>query len=121
MRPYWTADTVGFLIGCSFSWEHALAAAGLPPRHLEKAKAAEEKATEEAQEEATGTANEAATGTANGETAGTGLAPAAAMTEKAANTVAKTVPMFRTAIANNPVGRFQGVMVNKRGHLNKLI
>ncbi|KAJ5563136.1 hypothetical protein N7535_002419 [Penicillium sp. DV-2018c] len=29
----WTNDHVGFLIGCSFSFEDALTAAGLPPRH----------------------------------------------------------------------------------------
>lgn len=29
----WTKDCVGFLIGCSFSFEDALVAAGLPPRH----------------------------------------------------------------------------------------
>lgn len=29
----WTDDHVAFLIGCSFSFEAALAAAGLPPRH----------------------------------------------------------------------------------------
>lgn len=29
----WTSDHVGFLIGCSFSFEDALTAAGLPPRH----------------------------------------------------------------------------------------
>lgn len=29
----WTPDHVGFLIGCSFSFEDALTAAGLPPRH----------------------------------------------------------------------------------------
>lgn len=29
----WTAEHVGFLIGCSFSFEAALAAAGLAPRH----------------------------------------------------------------------------------------
>lgn len=29
----WTPDHVGFLIGCSFSFEDALVAAGLPPRH----------------------------------------------------------------------------------------
>eukprot|EP00961_Rhodomonas_salina_P213935 2889192-Rhodomonas_salina.1 len=28
----WTDDTVGFLLGCSFSWEGELAAAGLCPR-----------------------------------------------------------------------------------------
>ena len=29
----WSSDHVGFLIGCSFSFEDALTAAGLPPRH----------------------------------------------------------------------------------------
>ncbi|KAA8642836.1 DUF1445 domain protein [Aspergillus tanneri] len=29
----WSDDYVGFLIGCSFSFEAALTAAGLPPRH----------------------------------------------------------------------------------------
>lgn len=29
----WTDDHVGFLIGCSFSFEDALVSAGLPPRH----------------------------------------------------------------------------------------
>ncbi|KAJ5957970.1 uncharacterized protein N7479_005120 [Penicillium vulpinum] len=29
----WSKDHVGFLIGCSFSFEDALTAAGLPPRH----------------------------------------------------------------------------------------
>ncbi|KAG0637598.1 hypothetical protein HOY80DRAFT_924067 [Tuber brumale] len=29
----WTADHVGFLIGCSFSFEWALSAAGFPPKH----------------------------------------------------------------------------------------
>lgn len=29
----WTEDHVGFLIGCSYSFESALAGAGLPPRH----------------------------------------------------------------------------------------
>ncbi len=31
----WTADHVAFVIGCSFSFEAALARAGLPPRHWE--------------------------------------------------------------------------------------
>ncbi|EJT82477.1 hypothetical protein GGTG_02450 [Gaeumannomyces tritici R3-111a-1] len=30
----WTADHVGFLVGCSYSFEAALAAAGLTPRHV---------------------------------------------------------------------------------------
>ncbi|KAJ9145497.1 DUF1445 domain-containing protein [Pleurostoma richardsiae] len=30
----WTDDHVGFLIGCSYSFESALADAGLPPRHM---------------------------------------------------------------------------------------
>lgn len=32
----WTSDHVGFLIGCSFSFEDALTAAGLQPRHQKK-------------------------------------------------------------------------------------
>ena len=31
----YTGDMVGFLLGCSFSWEAELAAAGLVPRHME--------------------------------------------------------------------------------------
>ncbi|KAB5518175.1 hypothetical protein GE09DRAFT_515045 [Coniochaeta sp. 2T2.1] len=30
----WTEDHVGFLIGCSYSFESALSRAGLPPRHV---------------------------------------------------------------------------------------
>lgn len=33
---YWKAGYVGFLIGCSFSFEEALMAAGLPVRHIEQ-------------------------------------------------------------------------------------
>ena len=32
MTRYWRDDLVGFLLGCSFTFEWALAAAGLPPR-----------------------------------------------------------------------------------------
>lgn len=32
----WTDDMVGFLIGCSFTFEHALGAAGVPVRHVEQ-------------------------------------------------------------------------------------
>ena len=32
----WRDDMVGFLLGCSFSWEHLLASAGLTPRHIEQ-------------------------------------------------------------------------------------
>jgi uncharacterized protein YcsI (UPF0317 family) len=32
----WGHDTVGFLLGCSFSWEQLLVDAGLPPRHMEQ-------------------------------------------------------------------------------------
>src|SRR5262249_10153135 len=32
---YWRDDMVGFLIGCSFTFENALLEAGLPVRHLE--------------------------------------------------------------------------------------
>ena len=33
--PYWQADHVAFLLGCSFTFEAALARAGVPLRHLE--------------------------------------------------------------------------------------
>jgi uncharacterized protein YcsI (UPF0317 family) len=32
----WDEDSVAFFIGCSFSFENALAEAGLIPRHIEK-------------------------------------------------------------------------------------
>jgi uncharacterized protein YcsI (UPF0317 family) len=35
VRDLWTDDLVAFLIGCSFSFEEALAAAGVPLRHVE--------------------------------------------------------------------------------------
>jgi uncharacterized protein YcsI (UPF0317 family) len=37
VTSYWTDDMVGFLIGCSFSWENSLSEAGLIPRHIEGA------------------------------------------------------------------------------------
>lgn len=33
IQSQWTSDHVAFLIGCSYSFESALTAAGLPPRH----------------------------------------------------------------------------------------
>lgn len=33
IEAQWTEEHVGFLIGCSYSFESALSAAGLPPRH----------------------------------------------------------------------------------------
>jgi uncharacterized protein YcsI (UPF0317 family) len=36
VRNVWTDDTVAFLIGCSFTFEHALLAAGIPLRHVEQ-------------------------------------------------------------------------------------
>jgi uncharacterized protein YcsI (UPF0317 family) len=36
VRALWRDDLVAFLIGCSFSFEEALAAAGVPLRHLEQ-------------------------------------------------------------------------------------
>ena len=33
VRALWSDDLVAFLIGCSFTFDHALAQAGLPPRH----------------------------------------------------------------------------------------
>src|SRR5437016_6517840 len=35
LRSYWRDDFVGFLTGCSFTFEKALQEAGLPVRHLE--------------------------------------------------------------------------------------
>ncbi len=35
---YWTADLVGFVIGCSFSFEEALLAADVPVRHIAEGK-----------------------------------------------------------------------------------
>ena len=32
----WKPDSVGFLLGCSFTFDHALAAAGIVPRHMEE-------------------------------------------------------------------------------------
>jgi len=34
----WSEDMVGFLLGCSFSWEDVLAERGLIPRHVEEKK-----------------------------------------------------------------------------------
>ncbi len=36
--PFWRDDFVAFLLGCSFSFENALANAGLPVRHIEEGK-----------------------------------------------------------------------------------
>ncbi|WP_181780253.1 putative hydro-lyase [Pseudonocardia pini] len=36
VREYWRADLVAFLVGCSFTFEEALLAAGVPVRHLEE-------------------------------------------------------------------------------------
>src|SRR5438445_1371448 len=35
LTDYWRDDLVGFLIGCSFTFESALIQAGLPVRHIE--------------------------------------------------------------------------------------
>ncbi|HLW65162.1 MAG TPA: putative hydro-lyase [Gemmataceae bacterium] len=35
IRKYWRDDLVAFLIGCSFTFENALLAAGVPVRHIE--------------------------------------------------------------------------------------
>jgi uncharacterized protein YcsI (UPF0317 family) len=35
VRKYWRDDLVGFLIGCSFTFENALLQAGVPLRHIE--------------------------------------------------------------------------------------
>ena len=36
VTPRWRDDLVGFLLGCSFTFENALVSAGLPVRHLEE-------------------------------------------------------------------------------------
>src|SRR5437867_1547534 len=36
LQAQWRADFVGFLLGCSFTFENALLAAGLPVRHIEE-------------------------------------------------------------------------------------
>jgi len=36
LRDWWRSDLVGFLLGCSFTFEHALLQAGLPLRHIEQ-------------------------------------------------------------------------------------
>lgn len=36
IRSLWRDDLVGFLLGCSFTFENALVAAGLPVRHLDE-------------------------------------------------------------------------------------
>jgi uncharacterized protein YcsI (UPF0317 family) len=35
-RPFWRDDLVSFLVGCSFTFEDALLAAGVPVRHIEQ-------------------------------------------------------------------------------------
>jgi uncharacterized protein YcsI (UPF0317 family) len=59
-RVEWREDLVAFLIGCSFTFERALLAAGLPVRHIE---------------------------------------------------MGVNVPMYRTAVACRPAGRFSGPLV----------
>jgi uncharacterized protein YcsI (UPF0317 family) len=60
VRDWWRDDLVGFLIGCSFTFERALGAAGVPVRHVEQG---------------------------------------------------VNVPMYRTAVACRPAGRFSGPLV----------
>ena len=36
IRSYWNEDLVGFLLGCSFTFESALLQAGVPVRHIEQ-------------------------------------------------------------------------------------
>lgn len=36
LKAHWRPDFVGFLLGCSFTFENALLAAGLPVRHIEE-------------------------------------------------------------------------------------
>jgi len=77
----WASDTVGFLIGCSFSWEARLAEAGLMPRHM---------LPEEKKDAQPSSSQAQAVGAVVG---------------------SKTVPMFRTTIPNLKSGPFGGVLV----------
>src|SRR6516165_5857843 len=36
LRPWWRDDLVAFLLGCSFTFENALAGEGVPVRHIEQ-------------------------------------------------------------------------------------
>jgi uncharacterized protein YcsI (UPF0317 family) len=36
IKDVWNNDMVGFLLGCSFSWEHILQAHGFEPRHMKQ-------------------------------------------------------------------------------------
>jgi len=36
IKDYWTKDMMGFLLGCSFTFEKALIGAGIPVRHIEE-------------------------------------------------------------------------------------
>ena len=38
IRAYWQSDSVGFLIGCSFTFENAFRQAGIPVRHIDEGK-----------------------------------------------------------------------------------
>jgi uncharacterized protein YcsI (UPF0317 family) len=39
LQKHWRPDSVGFLLGCSFTFENAMLAAGLPVRHIEEGRA----------------------------------------------------------------------------------
>ncbi len=38
IKDYWQNDFVGFLIGCSFTFEHALITGGIPMKHIQQGK-----------------------------------------------------------------------------------
>ena len=72
----WGDDFVGFLLGCSFSWEHVLASHGLTPRHMEEDGAS-----------------------------------SSSSSWSSSSSSSKTVPMYRTNVANQRCGPFQGQLV----------
>jgi uncharacterized protein YcsI (UPF0317 family) len=86
-------DWVGFLLGCSFSFEEELLQNGVPVRHLLESKAVA------ADVQAAGAASDAPV-----------YAPGTDLTQCLAPD-AKNVPMYRTAVPCAPAGVFQGPLV----------
>jgi uncharacterized protein YcsI (UPF0317 family) len=86
-HPDARTDWVAFLLGCSFSFEEALLAAGLPVRHL--------------QQERVGGA-----GSSSG-----GADPDAILSGGALAADPRNVPMYRTCVPTTPAGPFSGPLV----------
>jgi uncharacterized protein YcsI (UPF0317 family) len=87
-------DWVGFLLGCSFSFEEALLAAGLPVRHLQENKPS---------------ADASSCGARSRSGSPEAGAPAGLCEPLAADP--RNVPMYRTCVPTNPAGPFSGPLV----------